>query len=142
MTPQQRYLFDVAGYLHLKGVLGPEELKAGREATQRYIDTPNDAVPAGFSVDGKRHLHGFAFDKSHHLRGTDLDYTIICPDGLTDEPGTGKVTVSLELLGGGQTSRDNLAAALVMCLDLQNTLGKCFSLLEGESPLDVALRSV
>jgi len=37
MTPEQRYLFDVTGYLHLKNALSPDELKAGQEATQRYI---------------------------------------------------------------------------------------------------------
>ena len=64
MTPEQRYLFDVTGYLHLKNALSPDELKVGQEATQRYIDTPSDELPSGFGVDGKRHLHGFAFDKS------------------------------------------------------------------------------
>ena len=64
MTTAQRYLFDVTGYLHLKNALSPEELSAAREATQCYIDTPHDELSPGFGVDGKRHLHGFAFDKS------------------------------------------------------------------------------
>ena len=75
----------------------------------------------------------------NHLRETDLDYTIVCPGGLTDEPGSGLVSVSTELFGKGLTSRENLAAALMMCLDLDNTIGKSFSLLEGDVPLAAAL---
>jgi ectoine hydroxylase-related dioxygenase (phytanoyl-CoA dioxygenase family) len=64
MTPEQRYFFDVAGYLHLQNALSDAELAAGRAATQRYIDTPPDELPPGFGVEGKRHINGFAFDKS------------------------------------------------------------------------------
>lgn len=87
------------------------------------------------------HYHRAKAHADNHLRKTELDYTIICPGGLTDESGTHKVAVSSELHGPGQTSRDNLAVALVMCLDLGNTVRKCFSLLEGDTPLDEALRS-
>jgi uncharacterized protein YbjT (DUF2867 family) len=87
------------------------------------------------------HYHKAKGHADVHLQQSDLDYTIICPGGLTDEPGTGKVTVTPQIHGNGQTSRENLAAALVKCLDLENTIGKCFSLLEGETPLEMALRS-
>lgn len=88
------------------------------------------------------HYHKAKGHADAHLSQSGLDYTIICPGGLTDEPGTGEVVVNSEIHGDGQTSRENLAAALVMCLDLENTVGKCFSLLEGETPLEAALRSV
>lgn len=63
MTPEQRYLFDVRGYLHLKSVLNPEELEECRSATTRYIDTPDDELSPGFEHKGWLHAHGFAFDK-------------------------------------------------------------------------------
>lgn len=88
------------------------------------------------------HYHKAKAHADNHLRQTDLDYTIICPGGLTDEAATGKVAVSADLHGRGTTSRENLAAALVACLDLENTICKCFSLLEGGTPLDEALLSV
>ena len=78
----------------------------------------------------------------HHLRGTDLDFTIICPGGLTEDPVSNRVKVSKEIHGQGRTSRENLASALVACLDIENTIGKSFSLLEGNTPLEEALRSV
>ena len=64
MTPEQRYFFDVAGYLHLENVLSSKQLVACQKATQRYIDTPVDQLPEGFGKDGKRHINGFAFDKT------------------------------------------------------------------------------
>ncbi len=88
------------------------------------------------------HYHKAKAHADNHLRQTDLDYTIICPGGLTDDPGTGNVMVSPELKGAGKTSRDNLATTLVMCLGLENTVGKCFSLLDGNTPIKEALRSV
>ena len=38
MTEQQRYLFDLCGYLHLSNALTPEDLDAASQAAGRYID--------------------------------------------------------------------------------------------------------
>ena len=88
------------------------------------------------------HYHKAKAHADNYLRASGLDYTIICPGGLLDDPGSGRVAVSSEYHLSGTTTRDNLAFALVTCLDLENTIGKTFSLLEGETPLDVALRSL
>ena len=88
------------------------------------------------------HYHKAKAHADIHLRETALDYTIVCPGGLTDEPATELVTVRPELHGRGLTSRENLAAALVGCLDLDNTVRKTFSLLDGDTPLGEALRGV
>lgn len=89
--------------------------------------------------------HADAFLKTMHEVMPDhppLQWTIICPGGLTDEPGTGRVTVSPEIHQKAQTSRDNLAAALVASLDEPATINKEFALIEGETPLADALRAV
>ena len=88
------------------------------------------------------HYHKAKAHADNHLRETDLDYTIVCPGGLTDEQGTGLVQVSPDCDGRGLTSRENLAEVLVRCLDLDNTIGKCFSLLAGATPIDEALAAV
>jgi len=62
MTEEQRYLFDLNGYLHIPKALSEGELEAAREAAERYINTAPDDLPEGFSAEGKRHVHGFAFD--------------------------------------------------------------------------------
>ena len=65
MTPEQRYLFDINGYLHLPNALSDSELAAARAAVDRYIATPDAELPEGFSRsdDGKADANGFAFDK-------------------------------------------------------------------------------
>ena len=62
MTAEQRYLFDLHGYLHVRNALSAEELAAARAAAERYVATPPEELPEGFGVDGKRYLNGFAFD--------------------------------------------------------------------------------
>lgn len=62
MTAEQRYLFDVQGYLHIKGALSTEEVRTARAAAERYIDTPPQELPPGFEIEGRLHKHGFAFD--------------------------------------------------------------------------------
>ena len=74
MTDEQRYLFDLQGFLHLKNALSTEELTAARRAAERYVETPPEDLPEGFGVDGKRYLHGFAFDKA--LEGLSLHPSI------------------------------------------------------------------
>ena len=96
-------------------------------------------------VNSQRKNAHYCKAKAHadnHLRETDLDFTIICPGGLTEDPGSNRVSMSKDLHAQGRTSRENLATALVACLDLENTVGKSFSLLEGDTPLEEALRSV
>ena len=66
----------------------------------------------------------------------------MCPGRLTDDRGTGRVSVDPNINRAGETSRDNLAAALAMCLDMENTVGKTFSLLEGTEEIERALESV
>lgn len=69
MTPDQRYFFDLTGYLHLRGVLSAAELAPAQAAADRYITMPPEAWPLEFGADLTRrdltpYQHGFAFDKS------------------------------------------------------------------------------
>ena len=88
------------------------------------------------------HYHRAKAHADNHLIETDLDYTIVCPGSLTDEPATERVTINPTLHGRGLTSRENLAAVLVACLDFDNTIGKSFSLLDGETPLTEAVAAL
>ena len=88
------------------------------------------------------HYHKAKAFADRHLIDTNLDWTIVCPGGLRDEEGNGLVSVQSELFLEGLTTRDNLAASLVSCLELPNTIGKRFSLLEGKTPIKEALLNV
>jgi uncharacterized protein YbjT (DUF2867 family) len=71
-----------------------------------------------------------------------LDYTIVRPGGLTDEPGTGRVRIAEQLETGGSVSRDDVAAVIAEVLVADNTIGKSFDLLGGETPIPEAVRSL
>lgn len=47
MTPQQRYLFDATGYLHIRGVLTRDELANAQDVVRRFIDASTDKIPFG-----------------------------------------------------------------------------------------------
>jgi uncharacterized protein YbjT (DUF2867 family) len=69
-----------------------------------------------------------------------LDYTIVRPGRLTDDPGTGKV--SLDGGGSGSITRDDVALVLAEVLRADNTIGKGFDLLNGETPVAEALAAL
>ena len=75
------------------------------------------------------------------LAGSGLDYTIVRPGGLTDEPGSGRIRAGLEL-SFGQVSRDDVAATLVAVLGADNTIGKTFQLLAGDTPIEEAVHAL
>jgi uncharacterized protein YbjT (DUF2867 family) len=76
------------------------------------------------------------------LRESGLDYTVVRPGSLTDEPGTGMADVAERLGRRGQIPRDDVAAALVAVLDAPNTIGKTFEILSGATPVEEAIRAL
>jgi uncharacterized protein YbjT (DUF2867 family) len=72
------------------------------------------------------------------LQASGLDYTVVRPGMLTDEPGNGHVSAG-EDLGRGPVSRDNVAATLVAVLGADNTIGATFVLLDGDTPIEQAV---
>jgi uncharacterized protein YbjT (DUF2867 family) len=70
-----------------------------------------------------------------------LDHTIVRPGGLTDDPGTGHIRVG-EDLGSGRIPRDDVAATLAAVLATDSTIGKAFDVLEGDTPVEEAIRGL
>lgn len=76
------------------------------------------------------------------LRASGLDYTIVKPGSLSDDPGTGLVSVGMPLERRGEVPRDDVAATLLAVLDEPRTAGLGFDLLGGETPVAEALASL
>jgi uncharacterized protein YbjT (DUF2867 family) len=74
-----------------------------------------------------------------YVRERGLDWTIVRPGSLTDEPGTGLVTVSRELGHRGSIPRADVAAVLAACLTTPATVGVTFELFAGDTPISTAL---
>jgi uncharacterized protein YbjT (DUF2867 family) len=67
-----------------------------------------------------------------------LAYTVVRPGGLTDDPGTGRVTAA-EHTGRGQIPRDDVAATLAVVLATPGTAGLTFELISGATPIEEAV---
>ena len=80
-------------------------------------------------------------EADERLAASGLDHTIVRPGRLTDAPGTGRVRAGLDI-GTGEVTRDDVAATLLAVLDADNTIGKTFDLLDGETPIEEAVRSL
>ena len=76
------------------------------------------------------------------LRASGLAFTIVRPGRLTDEPGTGRVEIAERLGRRGEVTRDDTAAVLAEVLAAPNTVGRTFELLEGETPVEEAVRAL
>lgn len=70
-----------------------------------------------------------------------LDWTILRPGRLTDDPGTGLVRLEAST-GRGPVSRDDVAAALAELLDTPGTAGLTLELITGSIPIPVAVKAV
>ncbi|WP_370945919.1 NAD(P)H-binding protein [Amycolatopsis sp. cg5] len=68
------------------------------------------------------------------LRARDLEWTILRPGALTNEPGTGLVYVA-ESTGRGSIPRDDVAAFLVALLDNPGTARSTIELISGDTPI-------
>jgi uncharacterized protein YbjT (DUF2867 family) len=75
------------------------------------------------------------------LADSGLDFTIVRPGRLTNDPGTGRVRVAAEV-GYGEVPRDDVAAVLAAVLSDPGTIGKTFELVGGDTPIEEAVRSV
>ncbi|MBT2647759.1 SDR family oxidoreductase [Bacillus sp. ISL-34] len=75
------------------------------------------------------------------LLQSDLNYTIIRPGGLVNEPGTGKVNAAEEL-ERGSIAREDVARTILASLTEENTYKRSFDLISGDTEIAEALRKV
>ncbi|MBR8646183.1 SDR family oxidoreductase [[Brevibacterium] frigoritolerans] len=75
------------------------------------------------------------------LLQSDLNYTIIRPGGLVNEPGTGKVTAAEEL-ERGSIAREDVARTILASLTDENTYRRSFDLISGDTAIAEALRKI
>jgi uncharacterized protein YbjT (DUF2867 family) len=72
------------------------------------------------------------------LRRRPLDWTVLRPGGLTNDPGTGRVLLAPSV-PRGRISRDDVAAVIAGLLIDRRGLGQTLELVAGDTPVDEAL---
>jgi uncharacterized protein YbjT (DUF2867 family) len=81
-------------------------------------------------------------DADAALRESGLDWTIVKPGRLTNEPGTGRIDAARRLGRRGEISRDDVALTILECLQAPNTIRTEFEELAGETPVAQALHAL
>jgi uncharacterized protein YbjT (DUF2867 family) len=99
--------------------IGAQDPAAGGESMRAYLEAKGEA--------------------DAYVVASGLDYTIVRPGGLTDEPGTERVRATRELGQRGSIPRDDVAAVLAACLILPDTIGVTFELFSGDQTIAEAL---
>lgn len=116
---------------------------AKRHGVRRYvmISSRGAHAPAAGPEQLRPYLEAKA-QADRYLAGSGLDYTIVRPGSLTDEPGGGTVRVSLELGSGGSVTRDDVAATIAALVDRSDLAGVTFELFSGDTPISEALETI
>jgi uncharacterized protein YbjT (DUF2867 family) len=76
------------------------------------------------------------------LRATDLEWTILRPGRLTDDPGTGKVLLAPPPVERGDVTRDDTAAVLAALLETPASAGLVLELRSGATDLFEAVKGL
>jgi uncharacterized protein YbjT (DUF2867 family) len=102
--------------------MGAADPESGSEAMQPYLHAKAQA--------------------DQTLQESELDYTIVRPGSLTDDPGTGTVELASSLGRRGEIPREDTARVIVATLERENTFGKTFEVISGDTPIEEALDSL
>ncbi|MDO7905609.1 SDR family oxidoreductase [Paenibacillus sp. JX-17] len=70
-----------------------------------------------------------------------LDYTILRPGGLVNEPGTGRIRMA-DNIETGRIPRADVAAAIIAVLDQKNTFRRAVDLVSGDQSIQEAVRHI
>ncbi|TNY36230.1 NAD(P)H-binding protein [Thermomonospora catenispora] len=76
------------------------------------------------------------------LRARDLDWVILRPGRLTDDPGTGLVTLAEPKVGRSDVTRDDVAAVLAALLEAPHVRRRTLELVGGTTPIAEAVAAL
>jgi uncharacterized protein YbjT (DUF2867 family) len=122
----------------LKSIEGARKAGVSRFVQVSAIGV-DDPLPADTSdvwrayVEAKR-------DADAALRDSDLEWTILRPGRLTDEPGTGRVALGQDV-ARGDIPREDVAATVAAVLDDGASVGRQWNLVGGDVPVADAVRA-
>jgi len=89
-----------------------------------------------------RHYQDAKIDADEHLRGLDLDWTILAPGTLTREPGGGTVNPQARFRDGDVTSRELVAQVALAVLQDSRASRRTLVFGDGDVPIDDWLGSL
>ena len=116
---------------------------AEKHGVRRYLML--SAMGAADPESGSEEMRPYLSAKARadeRLQSSGLDYTIIRPGSLTNERGTGRIDAAPSLGRRGEISREDVAAIFAVTLEAENTFGKTFEALSGDTPIREAIAAI
>jgi uncharacterized protein YbjT (DUF2867 family) len=108
---------------------------------RRYVMISAMGARPGISGDDVFQVYlRMKFEADEALRASGLDFTVVRPGLLTDDPAHGLVALG-EDLSRGSIPRADVAATLALLLPATNTFGKTLDLVAGTVPIAEAVRA-
>jgi uncharacterized protein YbjT (DUF2867 family) len=110
---------------------------------RRYLMVSSmGADDPGSASEGMRPYQQAKHDADEALARSSLDWTIVRPGRLTDEPGSGRVDLAERLGRFGTVPREDVALVLLESLAAGNTVRRTFEVLEGDVPASEAIAAL
>lgn len=135
--PERKWTVDLGGSVLLAQAAASAGVARFVQISAAGIDRPappgSDPSWAAY-VEAKR-------EADQRLRATSLDWTILRPGPLTDDPGTGRVELTT-VPDGGAVPREDVAALVVACLDDPGSIGAQWWVAGGGEPVEQAVRDL
>lgn len=116
---------------------------AARGGVSRYVMVSYFGAGPDHGVPPDHSFHAYAAAKAAadaHLRRSGLEWTILGPSSLTDEPGDGRIETGDDVTAGS-VSRGTVAAVAAAVLSDPTTAGRTIDFNDGTVPIGEALGS-
>jgi nucleoside-diphosphate-sugar epimerase len=115
---------------------------SSKEGVERFVMISYDGAGPDHGVPEDSSFYPYAEAKAAadaHLRDSDLQWTILGPGMLTDEPGGETIGVGDDKREDRATSRDVVAAVVAAVLRRPDTVGRTIEFSDGQTPIGEAL---
>jgi uncharacterized protein YbjT (DUF2867 family) len=134
--PERKRTVDLGGALKLI-----EAARASRVARYVMVSSMGAGDPESAAGPMRAYQEAKA-EADAALVASGLEFTIVRPGRLTDDPGGGRVQAAESLRRRGSITRADTAAVLLAVLDTPSTIGRTFEVLEGKTPIAEAITTL